>query len=270
MCSNIAQVSLAAPSGTLNRPALRITDCGMDARFLDEFYESPMGQRTRRIILRRLRQLWPNTGGRRVLGYGFTQPYLRAFLAEAERCIAAVPAAIAEVAPWPQSAGLVTLVEEDALPFPDAFFDLILVVHGLEEAEGLRPLLRQLWRVLAPEGRLMIVAPNRASLWAQMERSPFGRGRPFSRSELDGLLRGALLVPEHWLRALYAPPIASRAVTGSGAGWERFGARFLSGLGGVHIVETRKSLYAPATPVPALSAAERARVQSRLKPAGTD
>jgi SAM-dependent methyltransferase len=254
----------------LNRPALRITDYEMDARSLNEFYESPMGQRTCRLILRRLRQTWPNTGGRRVLGYGFTQPYLHAFLAEAERCIAAIPAAVGEGAPWPQGSCLTALVEEDALPFPDAFFDLILVAHGLEEAEGLRPLLRQLWRVLAPEGRLMIVAPNRASLWAQMERSPFGRGRPFSRGELDALLRGALFVPEQWQRALYAPPVASRALTGSGAGWERFGARFLSGLGGVHIVEASKSLYAPATPAPALSASARARAQARLKPVGTE
>jgi SAM-dependent methyltransferase len=228
----------------------------MDIRGLSEFYESPMGQRTRRLILRQLRQIWPNTGGRRLLGYGFAQPYLRAFLTEAERCIAALPATFGGGAAWPQGKCLTTLVEEDALPFPDAFFDLILVVHGLEEAEGLRPLLRQLWRVLAPEGRLLIVAPNRASLWAQIERSPFGHGRPFSRTELDGLLRGALFVPEQWQRALYAPPIASRALTGSGTGWERFGGRFLPGLGGVHIAEASKSLYAPATPAPARTGAQ--------------
>lgn len=237
----------------------------MDAGALGEFYESPMGQRTRRLILRRLRQIWPNAGGRRLLGYGFARPYLRAFLPETERAIAAIPSGVGEVLPWPKDKCLTTLVEEDALPFPDAFFDLILVAHGLEEAEGLRPLLRQLWRVLAPEGRLMVVAPNRASLWAQMERSPFALGRPFSRLELDGLLRGALFVPEQWQRALFAPPLASRALTGSGAGWERFGARFFPGLGGVHIVEAGKSLYAPATPMP-----KRARAQARLKPAGTE
>ena len=236
----------------------------MDVRGLSDFYESQMGERTRRLILRRLRQLWPNVRGRRVLGFGFTQPYLRAFLTEAERCIAALPAGLGESGAWPQGKNLATVTEEDALPFPDAFFDLVLVVHGLEEAEGLRPLLRQLWRVLAPEGRLMIVAPNRASLWAQMERSPFGHGRPFSRSELDALLRGALFVPEQWQRALYAPPLVNRAAR-SGTGWERFGARFFPGLGGVHIVEAGKSLYAPATPAPA-----RLPARALLKPAGTE
>ena len=237
----------------------------MEGRGLSEFYDGPVGQRTRRLILRQLRQIWPELKGRRVLGYGFAPPYLRAFQPEAERCIAALPASLGAAIAWPKEKCLTTLIEEDALPFPDAFFDLALVVHGLEEAEGLRPLLRQLWKVLAPEGRLLIVAPNRASLWAQLERSPFARGRPFSRTELDSLLRSAMFVPEQWRQALYAPPIASRAFTGSGASWEKFGGRFFPALGGVHIAEASKSLYAPATPAPA-----RARARAQLKTAGTE
>jgi SAM-dependent methyltransferase len=241
----------------------------MDLRGLSGFYESPMGERTRRLILRRLREIWPNTRGQRLLGYGFTQPYLSGFLGEAERCIAALPAALSPGTVWPPGGKtLTTLVEEDALPFPDAFFDLVLVAHGLEEAEGLRPLLRQLWRVLAPEGRLLLVAPNRASLWAQLERSPFGHGRPFSRSELDGLLQGAMFVPEQWQRALYAPPVGIGALARSGTGWERFGARFLPGLGGVHIVEVSKSLYAPATPT--APATVRVKAPAIFRPAGTE
>ncbi|HXS07644.1 MAG TPA: methyltransferase domain-containing protein [Rhizomicrobium sp.] len=215
--------------------------------------------------MRALRQIWPDVRGRRLLGYGFAEPYLRAFQPEAERCIAALPSGAGGVRPWPRNASLTALVEEDALPFPDAFFDLILVVHGLEESEGLRPLLRQLWQALAPEGRLLVVAPNRTSLWAQIERSPFARGRPFSRNELDGLLKGALFVPEQWQRALYAPPIANRPLTGNGAGWEKIGSRFFFSLGGVHIVEAGKSLYAPATPKPV-----RVPSPALLKPAGTE
>jgi SAM-dependent methyltransferase len=237
----------------------------MDGRGLKEFYDSPMGQRTRRLILRRLRPFWPNLKGRRVLGYGYTRPYLRAFLPEAERCIAALPSSLGTAMVWPREKCLTTLVEEEAFPFPDAFFDFVLVVHGLEEAESLRPLLRQLWRVLAPEGRVLIVAPNRASLWAQLERTPFGHGRPFSWRELDQLLRGAMFVPEDWQQALYAPPVASRVLIGSGASWEKFGGRFFPALGGVHIVELSKSLYAPATPAPA-----RVRARAQLKPAGSD
>ena len=120
-------------------------------------------------------------------------------------------------------------------------------------------LLRQLWRVLAPEGKLLLVAPNRASLWAQVEWSPFGQGRPFSRRELENILRDVLFVPTFWDRALFVPPFNSRALIGTGASWERLGQRFAPGLGGVHLVEATKSLYAPVGPTPVASTARAFR-----------
>ena len=118
---------------------------------------------------------------------------------------------------------------------------------------------RQLWRVLAPEGRILLIAPNRNSLWAQVDRSPFGHGRPFSRNELDGILKGALFHPSRWERGLYAPPMSS--LTGSGASWEAFGARMFPGMGGVHVVEATKSLYAAAAP-PGLPQTAKAKLKT--------
>lgn len=217
-----------------------------DVRQLAAFYHAPLGQMARLTILRRVRNFWPDLAGHRVLGYGFAIPYLHEF-GDAERCIAAMPSHLG-VLTWPNEKNAAVLCQEDCLPFPDVMFDRILIVHGLEAAESLRALLRQLWRVLAPEGRILLVAPNRASLWAQVERSPFGHGRPFSRMELDGLLKGALFEPCRWERGLYAPPLTS--VTHSGAGWEKLGGRLFPGIGGVHLVEATKSLYAAATPAP--------------------
>ena len=215
-----------------------------DVRDLAAFYDAPLGQLARRAILREIQLFWPDLRNYRVLGYGFAIPYLRAFTGT-ERTVAAMPAPLGVIG-WPEEKNAALLCEEDALPFPDVFFDRILIVHGLESAESLRPLLRQLWRVLAPEGRILLVAPNRASLWAQVQTSPFGHGRPFSRMELESLLKDALFEPGRWTRVLYAPPFET--VTRSGTGWERLGARLFSGIGGVHVVEAAKSLYAAATP----------------------
>jgi SAM-dependent methyltransferase len=230
-----------------------------DVRDLAAFYRTPLGHMARRVILRRVHALWPDMRGYRLLGYGFALPYLGAFT-QAERIVAAQPAAMGVIA-WPADRNCALLCEEAFLPFPDVFFDRILVVHGLEGAEQLRPLLRQLWRVLAPEGRILLVAPNRASLWAQVDITPFGRGRPFSRREMNDLLCDVLFVPNHWERTLYAPPLQSRALVGSGAGWEKICGRLLPRLGGVHLVEATKSLYAPARPKavvaqPAMAAAD--------------
>ena len=171
-----------------------------------------------------------------------------------------MPAQVGVVA-WPAARPLTVLGEEAALPFADAMFDRILVVHGLEGADAGRVLLRQLWRVLAPEGRLLVVAPNRASLWAQMEASPFACGRPFHRGELDTLLRDTLFEPLLWDRALYLPPFAGRKLARMSEGWERLGRRFLPGVAGVHLVEAGKTLYGLAKP------RQLKRAESTLAPA---
>lgn len=215
-----------------------------EATAIAAFYERRAGQMARRVIQARLRGFWPRLEGCRLLGFGYTAPYLAEF--GAERAIAAGTAAMG--APhW--SGGHSLQCEEEALPFTDALFDRVLIVHGLERAESLRPLLRQFWRVMAPEGRLLVVAPNRASLWAQLDSTPFGQGRPFSRGELDRLLREALFEPQGWAGALYAPPLATRLLTRDGRGWERAGALLLPGLCGVHVVEAVKSVYG-MTPLP--------------------
>ncbi|HEY2071050.1 MAG TPA: methyltransferase domain-containing protein [Rhizomicrobium sp.] len=227
-----------------------------DAEGLASFYEEPMGQVTRRLLLKQLRLVWPDVRGLRVLGYGFAVPYLRPLLGEAERAIAVMPAQHGAIA-WPDGQPLAALCEEEALPFPDAMFDRILVIHGLETAESARLFLRQIWRVLAPGGRLLLVAPNRTSLWAQVERSPFAQGSPFTRSQLDHLLRQGLFTAERWETGLHLPPLRSRRMIGSGAGWERVGGRLWPALAGVHLVDATKSLYAVVPP----AKGERARAR---------
>lgn len=234
----------------------------LDAGELSDFYKSAVGQATQRLISGRIKEFWPHCQHLRVLGYGFAAPYLGPFLAEAERAIACMSARTGVMA-WPGKRQLAVLSDEDALPFADAVFDRILVVHGLEGADAARGLLRQLWRVLAPEGRILLVTPNRASLWAQLESSPFACGRPFHRSELTALLSDTLFEPITWDRALYLPPFAGRRLAQLGHGFERLGRRFCPGLAGVHLVEAAKSLYGRA---PAKSLSKGKMV---LRPAAT-
>ena len=40
-----------------------------------------------------------------------------------------------------------------------------------------------MWRVLAPSGRVIVV-PNRRGPWARADNTPFGHGRPYSRSQI--------------------------------------------------------------------------------------
>ena len=49
--------------------------------------------------------------------------------------------------------------------------------------------------MLAPSGRVIIVAAARMGLWADAEKTPFGHGRPFTRGQLESLVREAELEP---------------------------------------------------------------------------
>jgi SAM-dependent methyltransferase len=225
----------------------------VDAETIRAFYESPLGHLVRRLLRQRLRASWPDVKGCRVMALGYGTPFLGVFRGEADRLLACAPATQGVVG-WPRKGGRATaLVEETHLPLPDASVDRLLVVHALETSETIRPLLREIWRVLADDGRVLAVVPNRLSFWARAENTPFGHGRPFTRGQLDRLLSDSLFAPEGWSHALHLPPMTSRPVLASAGVLERVGPRAWGTFAGVHIVEATKALYgasglgAPAT-----------------------
>ncbi len=211
---------------------------------LNGFYASRLGLVARRMIRRRVRALWPDVRGQSVLGLGYATPYLRPFRSEAERVIAVMPASQG-VMPWPRDeARLVALADEAELPLPDGSIDRALLVHSVECSEELRPMLREVWRVLAGGGRLLVVAPNRRGIWARLERTPFGHGHPFSPPQLSRLLRESMFSPLQSASALYIPPSTSRAMLRFATAWEGLGDRWDLPFAGVVLVEASKQVYA--------------------------
>jgi SAM-dependent methyltransferase len=218
----------------------------LDVSDLKGFYDLQLGQVARQLIRKRIHQLWPSVRGQVVLGLGYATPYLRPLQAEAQRVMAMMPAQQGVLA-WPQESGSLTaLVEETDLPLPDASVDRVILVHMLETSEARRRLLRQIWRVLSGEGRLIVIAPNRASLWAQFETTPFGHGTPFSRAQLHRLLTDSMFTPVNYANCLYFPPFGARQLLRDGLRWEAIGSRLWRTFSGVVIAEATKQVYALA------------------------
>ena len=143
-----------------------------------------------------------------------------------------------------------------------AAIDRVLLVHALEMAHDPAALLREVWRVLAAGGRLLAVVPNRRGLWARMDTTPFGHGRPYSRSQITHLLRDTWFTPVGWGEALYVPPIGRGWFLRSAVAWERTGATISAPFAGVHIVEATKQVYRA---IPARR--EKRRLVPALEPA---
>src|SRR3984893_14197201 len=215
----------------------------IDVIDLRDFYSQRLGIVARRLINRGIHARWPHAQGQRVLGIGYSTPYLGLFREDCERCLAFMPAAQG-VVKWPSARpSLAALVDECDLPLPDGAVDRILLVHALETSPDAAALLREVWRVLAAGGRILAVVPNRRGLWARMDTTPFGYGRPYSRSQITHLLRETWFTPTAWGDALYVPPIDRRWFLRSAFAWERSGATMSAPFAGVHLVEATKQVY---------------------------
>jgi SAM-dependent methyltransferase len=216
----------------------------LDVAELRDFYATPLGQVVRRLVTPRIRSRWTSVRDQTIVGLGFATPYLGSFRRDAARVSALMPATQGALV-WPKEGGVLSaLVDEDRLPLGDTSVDKLLAVHCLEGAERVRPLLREMWRVLAPEGSLILIVPNRRGLWARLDTTPFGQGRPYSRRQVTQLLEGAMFTPVDWTSALFMPPIDHRLLVRSSVAWERLGARLTPGFAGLVIVEAKKELVA--------------------------
>ena len=231
---------------------------------LRDFYHGALGQIARRMIRRAILRMWPDLHGMRLLGIGYATPFLSALSAGTERTVAMMPASLG-VLRWPAEGGnCVTLAEEGELPFADYSIDRVVLVHALETSDEARAMLKEIWRVLAGGGRILIVAPNRRGIWARLDRTPFGSGRPYTMSQLSQLLRDEQFTPLGSDTALFIPPSTTRMMLRAAAAWERIGRRWFPTFAGVLLVEATKQIYAK----PAVIRAPRRRLVYAPAPHG--
>src|SRR5713101_4491848 len=214
---------------------------------LRDFYRSTLGQVARRMIRRAIQRVWPELRGMRLLGIGYATPFLSALSPDTERTLALMPASLGVLRWPPEGRNLVTLAEEGELPFADYSIDRVVLVHAIETSDEVRAMLKEIWRVLAGGGRVLVVAPNRRGIWARLDRTPFGSGRPYTMSQLSQLLRDEQFTPVGADTALFIPPARKRMILRSAAAWERLGTRWFPTFAGVVLVEATKQIYAKPT-----------------------
>jgi SAM-dependent methyltransferase len=232
---------------------------------LRSFYASTLGRLAEHSITMALSSVWASVPNERLVGLGYTLPWLERFGADAERVFAFMPAAQGAVV-WPATGPTSTaLVFEEDLPLVDASVDRMLLVHSLEHTENPRETLNEIWRVLSPAGHVVIVVPNRRGMWARFEHTPFGTGRPYSRGQLAELLREANFTPAAWSDGLHFPPSPRRFMMRFHNMLERGGRRFWPIFSGVLVVAAQKRLYQG---VPAAQRASRRVFVPALSPQG--
>ena len=233
----------------------------MDVVDLREFYGSALGRSARALIGRALQQRLQPLSGQTVIGLGYAHPYLEDHIST-DAVTLSFMLARQGVIHWPMEESVRSaLVDECDLPLLESVADHVVVAHGLELADNPQEMLQEIWRVMAPQGRLYLIVPNRRGLWSASDASPFGYGQPFSRSQLAGLLKEARFTTNWWKEALVLPPMSAPWLLRTASACEAVGTRMVGRFSGVIMVEAVKQVYA-------FSSGKRVRrLVPRLRPA---
>src|SRR3990167_1922065 len=213
---------------------------------LRDFYDTRLGHVARRMIRRKIREFWPDVRGRNMMALGYPTPFLRYYREEAQRLVVAMPAEQGALSWSRKTPNIVVLTEETQLPLANKSVDFALVVHALEFTSHPREMIQEVWRVLTDGGRLIVVVPNRTSIWSRLDKTPFGQGHAYSMSQLNQFLKENTFTPIRADHTLYIPPFQSRVFLSTATAWEKLGHKWFQNLSGVLIVEATIKVYAGA------------------------
>jgi len=235
----------------------------IDVRFLRDFYNTALGQRTAQDLLRVLGGMGCPMGGKTLcLGYGV--PLFSDFPDQGKRVFWAMPARQG-IMPWPESEkNRAVLVQGDRLPFAHETFDTVLAIHSLELTHDPETFLQDILRISTRGGAIVLIVPNRLGLWAHRDQTPFGYGHPYTLFQLTELLRRCCLkitmkkpVLSFWP---YAPRWATHPL------WSRLWPQALAGAWCERI--EREAVWAVVNPKPVFVPARRAPLVAMPQPSG--
>jgi len=216
-----------------------------DVSEFSDFYAGRLGAVARHLLAHRLRTVWPKLDGEVLLGIGYAAPFMRQFRNETERQLVCMPEEQGAIR-WPREGPVCSfLANETDIPLDNSSVDRVLAVHSLEHSSTAREMLREIWRVLTPEGRLLLAVPNRRGMWARLDTTPFGYGHPYSHGQLKRLLKDCMYAETGWWPSLFMPPMDRRIFLKTAIAWERVGTIGWPGFSGVLVVEAQKHVYAP-------------------------
>ncbi len=222
------------------------------------FYETALGAHVSARLTRELAAAWPKADARdAVLAYGYGVPVAVDLWPEADWHFL-MPS---QQGALKQAPGPCVLTHENAWPVRDDSINRLLVMHGLEAANRPEKMMQEIYRVLVPNGRAMIIVPNRRGFWARNERTPFGNGRPYSAGQLRQLLRQNGLLPGRLQPVLLTPPAVSFLIPPYLRPLSKLTAAIVPQLTGVWMMEAIKQVPAPLSVKQAMNRRKMAAVR---------
>ena len=140
------------------------------------------------------------------------------------------------------------------LPVASDSVDLVILMHHLSNSSEPHAILREVFRVLIPEGKLVIIDFNPASLWgvrnffqSWLEHVPF-KGHFYTAKRIDDWMQLLGFEQHRHLRVGYQPPIQKPGLLRHLSWLEKGTRKWLPVFGALNLMVYNKSI-SPLTPV---------------------
>ena len=174
------------------------------------YYQSRLGRSVQRRLQVEITRLWPELHAECMVGFGFASPFLRPMRGRAKHIVNLMPEDQGVMAWPPGERNVSALCSEGSWPLGAGMADRMLIAHAVECSEDINGLMEEAWRVLAPEGKAILIVSNRMGVWATSDATPFGFGRPYSFGQVERMLKANRFEVIAHAGALFAPPMSSK------------------------------------------------------------
>ena len=169
--------------------------------YLDDFYHSAAGHRVAYFLRRIIQPALHLEAKIDRLGFGY--PFM--CLPSAVPPVL-IPREMGALAHGGSDGVMSASVASDAWPIATESLNQIIMCHGLEYCFDGEACLSEANRVLVSAGELLLMVPNRASLWVRDDSTPLGHGRPFSKGQIGKWLSKTGFHIIDVRRGLFVPP----------------------------------------------------------------
>ncbi|WP_407276692.1 class I SAM-dependent methyltransferase [Halothiobacillus sp. DCM-1] len=215
-----------------------------------DWYQTPVGRLIGKELADLITRLADDAFGYQALTIGAVLPEPPALRIRQHSQLAATRA---ELAPW---VGARVQVEFEALPIASESVDLLIALHVLESHRDPHDIMRELDRILRPEGRMLIVGINPLSLWHLASRLrpesalAGSHHAPWRVVDWLKLLGYAIHGVHHWGGVC---PTSRPGVYEKTAAWRRVSGRGLGIMHGFYVIDAVRRVSTPTTLRPAFA-----------------
>ncbi|GMR20175.1 MAG: methyltransferase domain-containing protein [Gammaproteobacteria bacterium] len=213
-----------------------------------DWFDRPLGRSLQGLEASHLRQILPSLYGMVAIQLGHIGK-----LNLMDACVAPARILIDEdIKPIEHGERVIMGAQADALPLDAKSVDVAILPHTLDFAEDPHAILREVDRVLSPEGHVVIMGFNPLSLWGLWRLGTFFHRRTRRRLPWCAKFVGLPRIND-WLSLLgfermqcemlfHRPPIKREGVMDKLFFMERLGRRWWPRVGAIYMIVARKSV----------------------------